>query len=169
VTWQFGGRGRHRKRERESGRETGRGCSWASWLESGERWREPRDREREGAAERVERQGEAGEWRALERPRQRERKRDGERLESGERWQSGQSALRWSALEWVKASSGLDSSRLQRELQDCGRKKNGRRSAAAKRGAEDEEKGGRRQPKEKGNLWEKKKARFSLFRFSFDF
>jgi hypothetical protein len=52
-------RKRETPRERESGRETGRG--W-SWLESGERWREPRDPERERAAKRVERQGEAGEW-----------------------------------------------------------------------------------------------------------
>jgi hypothetical protein len=69
---------------------------------------------------------------------------------------SRQSALRWSALEWVKASFGPDSSRLQRELQDCGRKKKGRWSAAAKRGAEEEEKGGRRQPKEKMEILGKK-------------
>jgi len=135
-------RERERERERESGRETGRG--W-SWLESGERWREPRDRERERATERVERRGEArplesGLWRVLERPRQREPQSDGERLESGERWQSAlstqQSALRQSALEWVKAASGPESSG------SCWRKKKGRWSTAAWQGAEEEEKGG---------------------------
>jgi hypothetical protein len=89
----------------------------------------------------AERRGEAREWRALV-------------VGPVGTWQS---ALRWSALKWVKASRGLDSSRLQRELQDCGRKKKGIRSVAAKRGAEEEEKGGRRQPKEKGKFWEKKK------------
>jgi hypothetical protein len=63
----------------------------------------------------------------------------GWRVESIGSWHS---ALRQLALEWVKASSGPDSSQLQRELRDCGRKKKGRRSVAVRRGAEVEEKGG---------------------------
>jgi hypothetical protein len=95
---------------------------------------------------------------------------------------SRQSALRQSALEWVKASSGPDSSRRHSSGSrrpavqtpadssgSCGRKKKGRRLAAARRGAEEEEKGGRRQLKEKGKFWGKKLSFLTFQTFSFDF
>jgi hypothetical protein len=128
-----------RPRERGSGRES---------REMGRSWRVESVGETE-TKRAAERRGKAGEWRAL----------------AVGPVGTRQSALRWSALEWVKASSGLDSSRLQRELQDCGRKKKGRRSAAAKRGAEEEENGGRWQPKEKREILGKKKLGFHFLKF----
>jgi hypothetical protein len=57
ATWQFGGRGRHRERERAAERRGETGLGWRV-----ESVRESRETQRERAAKRVKRQGEAGEW-----------------------------------------------------------------------------------------------------------